>query len=88
MLLNNSMPKEVKNYFDPRAPSTLINDANKIITFQKDQSRLYVAKQYGNRGTFNSYKTKYLEMESHKKKIVQAMTREKAIVNRLKHAYQ
>jgi hypothetical protein len=86
--INEQLPTEVKNYFDPRSIGRLLENVEKISRFMDTQSKAFTMKNIHHRTTYYKYKKSVLDMKEHAKKLDQAMLREKTIIERLRNAYK
>lgn len=86
--INNQMPKEIKNYFDPQSIEKLLKQIEKISDFQETQNKLYTSKTYRYRELYNQQKKVFMALNEEDKNLDKIMKQEKAIMTRLKEAYQ
>lgn len=86
--INEQMPTEVKNYFDPRSIGRLLDNVEKISRFIDTQNKAYSMKNAPHRTSYYKYKKSVFEMKDHQKKLDQALMREKQIIERLRNAYK
>lgn len=86
--INNDLPSEVKNYFDPSSIGKMVDTIEKIFQFMENQNKKYVYKNYHHRALYHEYKKSYMEMREHRMKTEAAINREKSIISKLKQAYQ
>ena len=86
--INDALPSEVKDYFDPNSIERMVHKIEKISHFMETQNKAYVAKSSQHRETYYKYKKSYMELKDYGMKIESSIQREKAIINKLKQAYQ
>lgn len=84
--IDNNLPREIKTYFEPNYHRQLFGMVAKVHDFQLTQVKNYAEKDY--RGNYYRAKEKVKQLSDFKKKVVENMKRENAIMDKLKDAYR
>lgn len=86
--INDELPQEVKDFFDPNSVSRMIRKIERISAFSDAQSKLYMDNNYHHRSDYFKSKNSFLKLKECNAEIDAAMKREKSIIAKLKDAYQ
>jgi hypothetical protein len=86
--INEQLPKEVKNYFDPQSVDYLLRQIEKISEFQETQEKLYTSRTYQFGEKYSQQKTEFMKMRHEETRLDKIVKQEKSIMKRLKDAYK
>lgn len=86
--INKDMPQEVKIMFETESIQKLVANIKKIQTFQENQARHFFEKMKPKIEEYPKYKQQIQKLFGVKKKYLEAIKKEKEIIERLKFAFR